>query len=155
MIKYKKLNPKAKTPEYAHVNADAGMDLYFNPDDGQPVTLLPGDHFLAKTGIAVEIPHGYVGLVCAKSGRALKEKLQVLNSPGVIDNGYLSDVGAILHNAAIYDINPYAKTNTITIEPGQKIAQLLIMPVVYAQLVEVDSFEDTDRGIGGFGSSGL
>lgn len=145
-ISVKQLSPNAKLPFRAH-EGDAGADLFYCPEEAsEPVTLKPGERFLFSTGIAVAVPNGYVGLIWDKSGVAVKTGLTVLG--GVIDAGYRGEVKVCLLNTGSEDI---------TIEPGQKIAQILIQPVVGSFFSEVDELpEATDnRGDGGFGSTGL
>ncbi len=147
---------KAKLPEYATDEA-AGMDLFvvFSDDDDVCVDpfgsilrvfLRPGDRRLFLTGLRVAIPRGFEGQVRPKSGRALKEGLSVLNSPGTIDSDFRGEIGVMLINHSLY---------MQEIRDGQKIAQLVIAPVSHAQIREVNTLSLTDRGSGGFGSTGL
>ncbi len=143
-IKFKKLHDIATIPHFATDDA-AGMDLRAIEN----MTLMRGEHALVKTGIAVEIPHGFVGLVCPRSGLALNRGVTVLNAPGIIDSDYRGDVGVILinHNSDVYNITA-----------GDRIAQLLIMPVCNAansSISIVDELSDTTRSAGGFGSTGI
>lgn len=119
----------------------AGLDLYA----AETVTLDPGQRRLIGTGIAVALQPWYVGLVCPRSGMALREGVTVLNAPGVIDPDYRGEVGVILVNTGD---EPYR------VEVGARIAQLLIVPFASARIVEVDALSATQRGAGGFGSSG-
>lgn len=139
VLKIKRIVPNAKMPSYANSN-DAGMDLYAS----QTIVLSAGKRVAVPTGIAVAIPSGYVGLIWDKSGIALKAGLKTLG--GVIDSGYRGEIGVIIHNTS--DV-PYR------IESGKKIAQMLIQPIVQKKIVEVDSLDETQRGVGGFGSTGL
>ena len=138
-VKVKKLNPEAIIPSYAHEN-DAGMDIYSIEDK----TILPGERELISTGISMEIPEGYVALVWDKSGLAAKQGLKTMG--GVIEHTYRGEYKIILFNSS---------NQEITILKNQKIAQILIQPIVSARLQEVDELSDTERGSKGFGSSGL
>jgi dUTP pyrophosphatase len=108
--------------------------------------LSPGERRAVPTGIAVAIPEGYAGFVHARSGRALREGLALANAPGLIDSGYRGEIKVILVN-----LDAEAK---IEIARGEKIAQLVIQPVEQAELVEVDELSESERGSGGFGSTG-
>lgn len=139
ILKIKKLDPDAILPSYAHPG-DAGMDVYAN----ETVVINPGESVKVKTGIAMEIPEGYVGLMWDRSGMSTKNKIKSL--AGVIDSGYRGEslVGLInLSNT------PY------TVEKGHKIIQMLIQKVERVDVVEADELSDTSRGEGGFGSTGV
>ncbi len=138
-IEIQQLDDAAIIPEIAHTG-DAGMDLF----SIETVDLAPGQRLAIKTGIALAIPDGYVGLVWDKSGRALKDGLTTL--AGVIDATYRGEVQVVLLNVA---------DSAITISAGEKIAQLLIQPVVAPTLHVVETLSDTTRGDGGFGSTGI
>ena len=141
----KKLDDCAVIPTYGSSGA-AGADLYSLPAPaGEDITLLPGETKLVHTGIAAAIPEGYVGLVCARSGLATKRGLAPANKVGVIDSDYRGEIMVALHNHG-------ATAQTIT--AGDRIAQLLIMPVLQVELSLVDELDDTARGAGGFGSTG-
>lgn len=129
-------------PSYAHPG-DAGLDLYA----AEEVTLKPFERALVPTGIKIAIPEGYAGFVQPKSGLALKHGLSIVNTPGLIDAGYRGEVGVILIN-----LDP---AETITIAKGQKIAQLVIQRVENVTVSVVDELDDTTRGEGGFGSTGI
>lgn len=131
------LDPGAKMPTLAH-ETDAGYDLYSR----EPRCIFPGSRYKFDTGVHVAIPEGYVGLVETKSGLNSK---QGLVCTGVIDSGYTGSIAVILHNQG---------RDVAHIEPGQKIGQLLIQPIVHPKLVLVDELEETERGNGGFGSTG-
>lgn len=139
-LKVKKLTENATIPHYAHPG-DAGLDLFST----EQTSIEPSAACLVKTGISLELPAGTEGQVRPRSGLALKHSVTVLNSPGTIDEGYRGEVGVILIN--------HGKT-VFTIEQGMKIAQLLIKPVVSANVIEVKELSDTHRGEGGFGSTG-
>ena len=138
-IKIKKINSEARVPEYAHKN-DAGMDLF----SVERIVLLPGEMKICKTGIAMKIPDGFVGLIWDKSGIASRFSIKTMG--GVIDSGYRGEVGVILKNLSDekYEINK-----------GDKIAQMLIQEVKCPTIEEVDELDETDRGDGGFGSTGI
>jgi dUTP pyrophosphatase len=121
----------------------AGIDLVAALD--QPLLLAPLSRAAVATGIAVEIPPGFEGQVRARSGRALDEGLTVLNSPGTVDADYRGEVKVILVNLG---------QHSITINPEERIAQLIIAPVARAQLVEAEQLGNTARGTGGFGHTG-
>lgn len=137
-IKIKKLHPDAKLPTYAHHN-DAGMDLYAS----ESCVLEPGERMQIKTGIAVAIPDGYVGLVWDKSGLSHKYGLKTLG--GVVDAGYRGELMVGL-------VNVGADAHTFNV--GDKVAQMLIQKVEQATLLEVDELDETARGEGAFGSTG-
>lgn len=141
-VRLKKLDPRATTPKYGSAAA-AGADLCALAD--APVTLAPGQTVLVHTGIALEIPTGYVGLVYARSGLASKRGLAPANKVGVIDADYRGEIMVALHNHA---------STPQTVEPGERIAQLVIAPFLAAEFEEVEDLTDTERGAGGFGSTG-
>lgn len=134
----KKLDPSAIIPTKAN-RSDAGYDLYAL--DGGIIER--NTHRLIKTGISMAIPEGHVGLIWPRSGLAYKHGLDVF--AGVIDSGYRGDIGVILFNS---------QYNSYNISKGDRIAQILIQKVEDFDLVEVDNLDDSERGIGGFGSSG-
>jgi dUTP pyrophosphatase len=137
----KRLDTELPLPAYAHVG-DAGLDLYAAAD----VVIGPFERTLIPTGIAVAIPEGYAGFVQPRSGLAIKMGLGLVNSPGLIDSHYRGEIKAIAIN-----LSP---NETIHITRGDKVAQLVIQPVVSAVLREVDELDETVRGEGGFGSTG-
>lgn len=140
-IKFKKLTPTAKIPCYAHPT-DSGMDLFSDED-----IIIPARDFRSvHTGIACALPQNTEGQVRSKSGLSVNFGLQVLNSPGTIDTNYRGEICVILHNVSGTD---YA------VQKGQKIAQLVVCPFYTCDTLEVDDLDDTDRGTGGFGSTGL
>lgn len=141
IVKIKKLTPEAKSPEYAHPG-DSGADLFSTIS----CTLKPMERKAVSTGLSAEVPLGFELQVRPKSGLALKSGLTVLNTPGTIDHGYRGEIKVILINLSEEDYH---------IEAGQKIAQLVVAPVAYANFVEVDELSETTRGEGGFGSTGL
>lgn len=142
-LKIKKLHPKAILPTYGSAGA-AGADLYALPE-GDPITIAPGETVMIHTGLAMAIPEGYVGLNFARSGLASKRGLAPANKVGVIDADYRGELMVALHNHG---------SLSQTIEPGERVAQFLVMPVLRANFVETDELDETDRGAGGFGSTG-
>ena len=141
-IRFKKLDEKAKMPYYGSEYA-AGADLYACMEE--PLTIVAGTTEFVHTGLAMEIPVGLVGLVYARSGLACKKGLAPANKVGVIDSDYRGEIMVALHNHAAEDI---------TIEPGERVAQMVIAPYVFARYEEAEELEDTVRGDGGFGHSG-
>jgi len=139
IIKVKKLNDDAKIPVYAH-DGDAGMDLFSN----EKTEILPRERKLIKTGIAIEIPRGFVSLVWDKSGIATKNGATTM--AGVIDSSYRGEYKVLLYNTS---------KEIFKIEKAQKIAQLLVQPVENVEIIEVKELEETSRGEGGFGSTGV
>lgn len=137
-LKIKKLSTNAILPKYAHIN-DAGMDLFASEN----FIIKKGERVQVKTGIAMAIPEGYVGLVWDKSGLSHKFGLKTLG--GVVDAGYRGEVMVGVINLGDEDY---------TLEAGHKVAQMLIQKVESGDIVEVESLDDTDRGEGGFGSTG-
>lgn len=137
-ISVKNIHPEAKMPTYAHPG-DAGMDVYA----AEAVTIAPGAQECVSTGITLAIPEGHVGLIWDKSGLACKSGLTVLG--GVIDAGYRGEILVQLYNTSD-TVHSFAV--------GDKVAQMLIQPVVRAELVAVDELDDTPRGTDGFGSTG-
>jgi len=140
-LKFKRLVPEAVLPAYAHPS-DAGMDLR-SVDE---LTIEPGARALVHTGLVVLLPPMYEAQVRPRSGLALKNGVTVLNTPGTIDSGYRGEVGVILAN---FGAEPFA------VKKGDKIAQMVIAPVTQPEVVETDVIDETDRGSGGFGSTGV
>ena len=141
-INLKKLNDRAVIPTYGSPYS-AGADLYAAEE--APITLAPGETYLFHTGISVEIPEGYVGLVYARSGLATKRGLAPANKVGVIDADYRGEIMVSLHNHS---------SIPQTVDTGERIAQLVIAPFICAEFQEVSELSDTVRGAGGFGSTG-
>ena len=141
-VRFKKLSALARTPVYSSASA-AGADLYAATSDD--VTIAPGDTVMIGTGIAVEIPEGYVGLVFARSGLACKRGVAPANKVGVIDADYRGEIIVALHNHSGVQQ---------TIAAGERIAQMAIVPYITACYEEAASLDDTERGAGGFGSTG-
>ncbi len=138
-LRIKKLHPDAKLPSYAHVG-DAGMDLFANGE----VLVSSGERVLVQTGVAVEIPIGYVGLIWDKSGLSNNHGLKVLG--GVIDAGYRGEIKVGIINLSTEDYK---------ISAGHKIAQMLIQKVEHMQIIEITELSEAVRGEGGFGSTGV
>lgn len=142
-VKYKLLDPRAKAPAYATAGA-AAADLCALLDE--PLTLAPGQRAMIPTGLAIELPDAQcVALLYARSGLAIKHGLTLPNCVGVIDSDYRGEVRVGLINLGA---EPY------TVQPGERIAQLCIAPVWQAAFVQANDLSDTDRGAGGFGSTG-
>lgn len=140
-LKFKRIHPDAVLPEYAHPS-DAGMDVKSIDD----LVIAPGKRALVHTGLVMALPPMFEAQVRPRSGLALKKGVTVLNTPGTIDSGYRGEVGVILINLGEEDFE---------IKKGDKIAQIVIAPVTVADIVETDVIDDTDRGEGGFGSTGV
>ena len=141
-VSVKLLDPRAKLPAYGSPDA-AGADLYVLTDG--PVTIAPGETVLLHTGLAFAIPKGYVGLVCARSSLGAKKGLAPANKVGVIDADYRGEVLIFLHNHG---------SQPQTVEDGDRVAQLVIVPYLTAQFTLAEELDGTDRGQGGFGSTG-
>lgn len=141
ILKFKKIKEDAIIPNFAHPE-DAGMDIYSNEEKTIPAKSWD----LVKTGFSMELPNGYEAQVRSKSGLTLKSGLIVLNSPGTIDENYRGEVGVILMNVS---------DNDYKVERYQKIAQMVINKVEHFKVVEVTEMSETNRGEGGFGSTGI
>jgi dUTP pyrophosphatase len=140
-VAVRRLERDLPLPTYAR-EGDAGLDLHA----ATPVTLAPGARALVRTGIAVAIPPGCAGFVLPRSGLALRHGVTVLNAPGLIDAGYRGELQVLLVN-----LDPRA---AVTLERGERVAQLVIQRVEAAALVEVTELPGSERGAGGFGSTG-
>ena len=141
-VQVKKLRPNAIMPTYGSAQA-AGADLYACLD--APVTIAPGQTAFIPTGLSMELPQGTAGLIYARSGLACKRGLAPANKVGVIDSDYRGEFIVALHN---HGQQPQ------TVESGERVAQLVITPVLTPGFAETDDLDDTDRGSGGFGSTG-
>lgn len=141
-VRVKKLHPNAQLPTYGSAFA-AGADLYACLEE--PVTIQPGEVFWVPTGIALEVPVGCAGLVYARSSLGAKRGLAPANKVGVVDSDYRGEVRVVLLN---HSKQPQ------TIQPGERVAQFVITPVLTPSYVEAEELAETDRGIGGFGSTG-
>ena len=140
-LKFKRIHPDAALPAYAHPS-DAGMDLRSVAD----VTIPRFGRALVPTGLVALLPPGYEIQVRPRSGLALKKGVTVLNSPGTIDSGYRGEIGVILANFG---------EEAFEVKKGDKVAQLVLAPVTQAAVEETDVVDATDRGAGGFGSTGV
>ena len=141
-VQVKKLRPNAIMPTYGSAEA-AGADLYACLN--APVTIAPGQTAFIPTGLSMELPQGTAGLIYARSGLACKRGLAPANKVGVIDSDYRGEFIVALHN---HGQQPQ------TVESGERVAQLVITPVLTPGFAETDDLDDTDRGSGGFGSTG-
>ena len=139
-ISFKRLDNELPTPSHAH-EGDGAVDLYAR----HPASMEPGERTKVPTGIAVAIPVGFAGLVVPRSGLAAKQGVGVTNGPGLIDAGYRGEIAVLLVNHGLEPVH---------IARGDRIAQLMVVPVVEQELVEVDELPDSLRADGGFGSTG-
>jgi len=140
-LRVQRLDPAATLPSHAH-EGDAGYDLYAL----EPVDLGPGERAMVPTGIAVEIPDGHAGLVLPRSGTAAKHGIAIVNAPGLIDSGYRGEVRVLLLNTD--------RSAPFHADAGDRIAQLVVVRVETPAVEEVTALSATQRGEGGFGSSG-
>jgi dUTP pyrophosphatase len=140
-VRFKRVHPDASLPAYARPG-DAGMDLR-SVDE---LVIPRGGRALVHTGLVMQLPPMFEAQVRPRSGLALKSGVTVLNTPGTIDSGYRGEVGVILANFGDGDFR---------VSKGDRIAQLVIAPVTQAEVVETDEVDETDRGAGGFGSTGI
>jgi dUTP pyrophosphatase len=140
-LAFRKLTDDAQPPTRAH-DGDAGLDLYAV----EHARLEPGERAAVGTGIAVEIPTGHAGLVLPRSGLAARHGIALVNAPGLIDSGYRGEIRVLLLNTD--------RTEPFEIEPGDRIAQLLVTPFARVEPIEARELAETLRGEGGFGSSG-
>ena len=137
-----RLDPDLPLPAYAHPG-DAGADLHTTID----VTLAPGERVLVPTGLALALPDGYVGLVHPRSGLAARHGLSIVNAPGTVDAGYRGEIKVLLVN-----LDP---TEAVTLQRGDRIAQLVVQRFERARFVEVGVLPESVRGDGGYGSTGI
>jgi dUTP pyrophosphatase len=142
-VQFRRMRPDAIVPRYMTASA-AGMDLCAAID--APVELAPGERAAISTGLALKIPDGFEGQVRPRSGLAREHGVTVVNAPGTIDADYTGIVQVLLVNLG---------KHSFTVNPKERIAQLVIAPVVQVECVEVDELPATERGAGGFGSTGL
>ncbi|MGQ4649895.1 dUTP diphosphatase [Lyngbya aestuarii] len=140
-IKILRLVDSASLPKYEHED-DSGLDLFAIEEREIP----PGEAMLIGTGISVELPQGTEAQIRPRSGLALKHSITVLNTPGTVDAGYRGEIGVILINHS---------KHSFKVLKGMKIAQMVVAPVIRAEIEEVDSLSETLRGEGGFGSTGV
>ncbi|MCU0258025.1 MAG: dUTP diphosphatase [Solirubrobacteraceae bacterium] len=137
----RRLDPRAVLPARAHED-DAGLDLRAL----EGATLVPGARAMIRTGLALELPPGHAGLVLPRSGLAARHGIALVNAPGLIDAGYRGELQVLLLNTD--------RTEAFTLEPGERIAQLVVVPVALPAPVEVAELAPAARGDGGFGSTG-
>lgn len=137
----KRIHPDAVMPAYAHLS-DAGMDV----QSVEELVILPGKRALVHTGLVLQLPSAFEAQVRPRSGLAIKHGITVLNAPGTIDSGYRGEVCVILINLG---------DESFQVKKGDKIAQLVIASVIQPVLKEIDVVDETDRGNGGFGSTGI
>jgi len=140
-IRFKLLDVDLPPPRYQH-EGDAGFDLTSRVD----MTVQPGERAMLPTGLAVSIPPGYAGLVLPRSGLAARHGIALVNSPGLIDSGYRGEISVVIINTD--------KREPFHIHRGERIAQMVIQRVEEASLVQVEELDETERGAGGFGSTG-
>lgn len=139
-VAVRRLRPDAHLPRQAY-EGDAGLDLAAC----DRAVLEPGERATIPTGVAVEIPEGYAGFVQPRSGLAARHGIAIVNAPGLIDSGYRGEIRIVLLNTD--------REHAFVVEPGMRIAQLVIAPVALTRLVEVDELASSERGARGFGSS--
>ena len=140
-LRVRRLQPEACLPTRAYAG-DAGLDLYA----GETRTLEPGERASVSTGIAIEIPDGQAGLVLPRSGLAARHGIALVNAPGLIDAGYRGEVRVLLLNTD--------RRDAFTITQGERIAQLILVRIELPEIAEVQELALSERGVGGFGSSG-
>lgn len=141
-LRVRRLHPAARLPRRAH-DDDAGYDLCAV----EAATLQPGERRTIATGIAIELPARHAGLVLPRSGLAARHGISVVNAPGLIDAGYRGELKVLLLNTD--------RAESFDVAPGDRIAQLVVVAVAAPQIVEADTLAATERGEGGFGSSGV
>lgn len=140
-LRFSRLDPRARLPARAFAG-DAGLDLCAL----DALTLAPGERASVPTGLAVEIPDGHAGLVLPRSGLAARHGISLVNAPGLIDAGYRGELRVLLLNTD--------RATPVELAAGERIAQLVLTPVVLAEPEEADELATSERGAGGFGSSG-
>lgn len=141
-LKIKRISKTATIPKYAH-NTDSGMDLYYSGRDTQ---LEPFKTKVLEIGISIELPPNTEAQIRSRSGLAAKSGIFVLNSPGTVDEGYTGEIKVILHNST---------PDYFSVNQGDRIAQMVICPVIKCHIEEVDTLSVSDRGSNGFGSTGV
>jgi len=139
-VAFRKLREDAVVPTRAY-DGDAGLDLV----SCERVELGPGERALVGTGLAVAVPEGYAGFVQPRSGLAARHGITIVNAPGLVDSGYRGEVRVVLHNTDARE--------AFVVEPGMRIAQLVVVPVASVDPVEVEELPESERGVRGFGSS--
>jgi dUTP pyrophosphatase len=140
ILKVKFLSEKAQLPQYAH-EGDTGLDLFSTTE----TVIQPGESALIPTGISIQLTPGTEAQIRPRSGLALKHQVTVLNTPGTIDQGYRGEIGVILINHS---------KSSFKVSVGMKIAQMVIKPILSVKVKKVEELDETDRGVGGFGSTG-
>jgi dUTP pyrophosphatase len=140
-LRVRRVDHRALLPTRAY-DGDAGLDLYAL----EPARIDPGERRAVRTGIAVEIPDGQAGLVLPRSGLAARHGIALVNAPGLIDAGYRGEIEVLVLNTD--------RTSTFAVEPGDRIAQLVLVRIEAPAVLEVDELTASERGAGGFGSSG-
>ena len=141
-VAFRKLREDAVVPARAY-DGDAGLDLAAC----EGAVLAPGERAMVGTGLAVAIPEGYAGFVQPRSGLASRHGVTIVNTPGLVDSGYRGELRIVLHNTDLRE--PFV------VEPGMRIAQLVVVPVAPVEPVEVEELPASERGVRGFGSSAL
>ena len=141
-LSFRRLRSDAVLPERAY-SGDAGIDLV----SCERVELAPGERATVGTGIAVAIPDGHAGFVQPRSGLAARHGISIVNTPGLVDSGYRGELRVILLNTDARE--------TFVVEPGMRIAQLVVVPVAAIELIEVEELPESERGVRGFGSSAV
>ena len=139
-VSFRKLRDDAVVPSRAY-DGDAGLDLA----SCERVVLEPGERATVGTGLAVAVPDGYAGFVQPRSGLASRSGITIVNAPGLVDSGYRGEVRVVLLNTDARE--------TFVVEPGMRIAQLVVVPVASAEPVDVEELPESERGVRGFGSS--
>jgi dUTP pyrophosphatase len=140
-LAFRRLRAEAVLPERAYPG-DAGLDLFAC----ERIVIEPGERVVVATGLAVAVPEGHAGLVVPRSGLAARHGIGIVNAPGLVDSGYRGELRVLLVNTD--------RSERFTVEPGMRIAQLVLVPLAAAVPVEVDVLPETERGMAGFGSSG-
>jgi dUTP pyrophosphatase len=135
-----RMRPDAVVPARAYAG-DAGLDLVAT----ERIELGPGERAVVPTGLAVAIPEGYAGFVQPRSGLASRHGITIVNTPGLVDSGYRGELMVVLHNTD--------RVEAFLVEPGMRIAQLVVLPIPEVELVEVEELPPSERGARGFGSS--
>jgi dUTP pyrophosphatase len=141
-LAFRRLRPDAVVPHRAY-GGDAGLDL----TACEHAELAPGQRVVVGTGLAVAIPNGYAGFVQPRSGLAARSGITIVNTPGLIDAGYRGELRVVLLNTDARE--------TFVVEPGMRIAQLVVVPIADVDVVEVDELPESERGVRGFGSSAV
>ena len=141
-LAFRRLRPDAVVPDRAY-GGDAGLDL----TSCERAELAPGQRAVVGTGLAVAIPEGFAGFVQPRSGLAARNGITIVNTPGLIDAGYRGELRVVLLNTDAAE--------TFVVEPGMRIAQLVVVPIADVHVVEVDELPETERGVRGFGSSAV